>query len=321
MVQSYQSRQPMKKVGWWHFELSVPKDWDIVAQGQSRDVEIFRLADSFSVRLEVSLEKTPFEKAKSVDELLEAFRKNWEKRLGELKKKEGIEAELKHAFKEDIEVYGHRGALWGFRVGGALMMAAVWYCEKSERSISLTFTPRSPDEKDLFLTILRDSKCHFSTAAERALWSTLLFDIHLPQKYRLVAAKFTALSSYCVFEDPEGPEYLLVGYSGLASVVLDRYKKGIREWFEKNILKESMKSLRIEIPKLKYEKENDDMITFKGETFSLLKSKKKMFIGKIWLDKKIDRILTNGVYTSITRREDAVKILEDLFDQMQKVSI
>jgi hypothetical protein len=321
MAQSYQSRQPRKKVGWWHFELSVPKDWDIVAQGQSRDVEIFRLADSSSVRLEVTLEKTPFEKAKSFDELLEAYRKNWEKRLGELKKKEGIEAELKHAFKEDIEVYGHKGALWGFRVGGAPMMAAVWYCEKSERSISLTFTPRSPDEKDLFLAILKDSKCHFSTAAERALWSTLLFDIHLPQRYRLAAAKFTALSSYCVFEDPEGPEYLLVGYSGLASVVLDRFKKGIREWFEKNILKEGMKSLHVEIPRLKYEKESVDMIAFKGETFSLLKSKKKIFVGKIWLDKKIDRILTNGAYFPINRREEAIKILEDLFGQMQNASI
>lgn len=311
----------MKRVGWWHFELNVPRDWDIVAQGQSRDVEVFRLADSASVRLEVSLEKTPFEKAKSVDELLEAYRKNWEKRLREFKKSEGVEAELKHAFKEDIDVYGHRGALWGFRVGGAPMMAAVWYCEKSERSISLTFTPRSPNEKDLFLTILKSSVCHFSSAAERALWSTLLFDIRLPQKYRLVAAKFTALSSYCVFEDPEGLEYLLVGYSGLASVVLDRYKKGLREWFEKNILKESLRSLRAEIPKLKYEKENDDMIKFKGETFSLLKSKRKIFIGKIWLDKRIDRILTNGAYFPINKSEEASKILEDLFDQMRSVSI
>ncbi|MCC6049357.1 MAG: hypothetical protein LM580_01545, partial [Thermofilum sp.] len=72
--------QAQKRVGWWRFEIDVPRDWDIVAQGKSRDAEVFRLADSASVRLEVLLEKTPFEKAKGADELLESYKKSWERR-------------------------------------------------------------------------------------------------------------------------------------------------------------------------------------------------------------------------------------------------
>jgi len=312
---------PTKRIGWWHFEIDVPRDWDIVAQGRSRDAKVFRLADAVSaVRLEVLLEKTPFEKAKSADELLESYRKSWERRLADLKKKEGVEAELKHAFKERIEVRGHEGVLWGFRVGGAPMIAALWYCERSERSIALTFTPRSLDEKILFLTMLKSCKCHYDSASEKALWSTLLFNLRLPQKYDLAAAKFTTLSSFCVFEEPEGGEYLIVGYSGLASVILERFKKGPREWFDKNILKEALKSLRIELPKLKYE-EGEHMIVYKGETFSFIKSRRKILMGRIWLDKRIERILANGVYFPSSKIEEAKELLEDITEQMKITSI
>jgi hypothetical protein len=312
--------QAQKRVGWWRFEIDVPRDWDIVAQGKSRDAEVFRLADSASVRLEVLLEKTPFEKAKGADELLESYKKSWERRLGDLKKREGVEAELKHAFKERVEVCGHKGVLWGFRVGGALMIAALWYCEKSERSVALTFTPRSLDEKDSFLAMLKSCKCHYASASEKALWSLLLFDVRLPQKYDLAAAKFTTLSSFCTFEDPEGGEYLVVGYSGLATAILERYKKGLREWFEKNILKEAFRNLHVEIPKIKYE-ESEDALSYRGETFSFIKSKRKVLIGRIWHDKRIDRILANGVYFPSSKIEEAKELLEELTEQMKIVAL
>jgi len=315
-------RAQTKRIGWWHFEIDVPRDWDIVAQGKTRDTEVFRLADNVSaVRLEVLLEKTPFEKAKSADGLLDSYKRSWEKRLADLKKKEGVEAELKHAFKERVEVCGHEGVLWGFRVGGAPMLAALWYCEKSERSIALTFTPRSPEEKDLFLSMLKSCKCHYTSASEKALWSMLLFNVQLPQKYNLAAAKFTTFSSFCVFEDPEEGEYLVVGYSGVASAVLERYKRGLREWFDKNILKEAIRSLHVEVPKLKYEEEGENALVYRGETFSLIKSKRKILFGRIWLDKRIERVLANGVYFPSSKMEEAKRLIEDLTEQMKIMSI
>lgn len=317
MVQGVQ--QAAKRIGWWHFELDVPRDWDIVAQGKSRDVEVFRLADSARVRLEVSLERLPFEKAKSAEELLEAYKRSWEKRVSELRKKEGVEAELKHAFKEDIEVRGHKGVLWGFRLGGAPMIAAVWYCEKSERSVAVTFMPVSMEEKSWFVAALSSAKCHYAPS-ERALWSTLLFDVRLPLRYKLAAASFTALTSFCVFEDPDASEYLLLGYSGLASVVMARYKKGPREWFEKSVLRESLARLNVSLPRLKYSDEGG-VVSFYGETFSLIKSKKKVFLGKIWLDQRIDRIMVSGIYFPVDRSEEAKNTLQDVTEQMRVVNI
>lgn len=307
----------MKRIGWWHFGLSVPVEWDIAAQGRSQSVHVFRLADgTYSMRLEVSLEKVPFERAKSADELLDAYKKNWMKRLEELKKKEGVETELKHVSKDEMNVRGHRCFLWTFRIGAAPMIAAVWYCEKSERAVSLTFTPRTAGDESLFRGILSSVKCHYDDPGERALWSTLLVDLHLPQVYQLAAAKFASTATYCLFTDAEQEKYLLAGYSGLASFVVGRYRKGLREWFEKEILKDIIKSLRQQPPKVKFTQESDDVVTFSGESFALTRKGKRAFLGRVWHDRKIDRILVAAVLCSAVNVEEAKKVLSDLVNQL-----
>lgn len=307
----------MKRIGWWRFELSAPKDWDIAAQGRSQSVEVFRLADAnYTVRLEASLEKLPFEKAKGAEELLDAYRKNWEKRIEELKKKEGIETSLKHVSKDEITVGGHEGLLWAFRIGGALMMAAVWYCEKSERAISLTFTPKAAGEEGLFHSILGSVKCHYETASERALWSTLLVDLHLPQTFQLVSAKFSATATYCLFADGDLERYLLMGYSGVASFVGRKYKKGLREWFEKEILKDASKSFKNQLPKIKYSHETEDVLSFSGESFSLTKRGRRILVGSIWIDRKIDRMLVASAFYPAYDVEEAKSMLSDLVKQL-----
>ncbi|MCX8180556.1 MAG: hypothetical protein N3E41_04135 [Thermofilaceae archaeon] len=316
MMVSHFSQAKMKNIGWWYFEVPVPEDWDIAAQGKTRDVEVFRLADSYAVRMEVTLEKMPFEKAKTADQLYDAFKKNWERRLAEIRRKEGIEAELKHISKEYVNVKGHRGICWVFRVSNATMIAAVWYCEKSERAITLSYTTRSPDDERIFHSMLKGVKCHYDTASERALWSTLLFDIRIAQKYQLAAAKFTATSSFCLFVEPDSLEYLVVGYSGLASILFNKYRKGLREWFEKEILKDIQKNSQIKLPKIKYEEISATELTFNGETFSLSKTKKKIILGKIWLDKEMDRIIVTGVYFSATKRKESEELLNEIVDQL-----
>ncbi|MEM4679529.1 MAG: hypothetical protein QXL98_01160 [Thermofilaceae archaeon] len=307
----------MKRVGWWHFELMVPTEWDIAAQGGSRSVQVFRLADSaYSVRLEVSLEKVPFEKAKSAEELLDAYRKSWEKKIEELRKKEGIEAELKHVSKDEVSVKGHRILLWAFRIGGAPMMAAVWYCEKSERAVSLTFTPRSGGDEGLFRSILDTVRCHYDSPSERALWSTLLFDLYLPQAFGLVSAKFASTATYCLFTDSEQEKYLLAGYSGLASFTLGRYKKGLKEWFEKEIMKDAIKNFRQQPPKVKFTEESESVITFSGVSFALTRKGRRVFLGRVWHDRKIDRILAAAVLYPALSTEEAKNALNDLVAQL-----
>lgn len=307
----------MKRVGWWRFEVAVPIDWDITAQGRTRSTEVFRLSDSnYTVRLEVLLEKVPFEKAKSSDELLELYKKNWEKRLEELEKKEGVKAELKHVSKGEAAVRGHRALIWTFRVSGAPMLAAVWYCEKSERAVALTFTPRGSGEENLFRSILDSVKCHFDSASERVLWSTLLTNLYLPQTFQLVTAKFAATVTYCLFADDEMERYLLVGYSGLASFILNKYRKGLKEWFEKEILKEVSKSIKQQLPKLKYNEENKNLVFFKGETFSLTKKGKRILIGKTWYDRDAERIFVASVFYPLSSAEEARSFLNDLISQL-----
>lgn len=296
--------------------MPVPEDWDIAAQGKTHDVEIFRLADNFAVRLEVTLERMPFEKAKTADQLYDAFKRNWERRLAEIKKKEGMEAELKHISKEYVNVKGHKGVYWVFRAGSATMITVIWYCEKSERAITMSYTTRSPDDERIFHSMLKGVKCHYDTASEKALWSTLLFDIRIAQKYQLVAAKFTATSSFCLFIEHDSLEYLLVGYSGLASILFNKYKKGLREWFEKEILKDILKNSQIKLPKINYQEKSSTELAFHGETFSLSKTKKKIITGKIWLDKEIDRMIVAGVYFSVTKRKEYEELLNEIVSQM-----
>ncbi|MCC6049236.1 MAG: hypothetical protein LM580_00920 [Thermofilum sp.] len=101
---------------------------------------------------------------------------------------------------------------------------------------------------------------------------------------------------------------------------MERYKKGLREWFEKNILKEAFRNLHVEIPKIKYE-ESEDALSYRGETFSFIKSKRKVLIGRIWHDKRIDRILANGVYFPSSKIEEAKELLEELTEQMKIVAL
>lgn len=307
----------LKQVGWRHFELSVPSEWDIVAEGASGNAEFFRIADSANVRLEITLERVPFEKAKSLNEMLSAYQKAWEERLKELKKKR-VEVEVKHVHKEEVEIAGHNGLLWTFRVAGAPMKAALWYCEKSERAVSLTFTPyKVEEEEELLEKILKSVKCHYASLSERAMWSLLLFNVYMPQEYKLVSAKFTTLSSYCIFSKEKSEEYTIVSYSGLVSMLMDRFKKGAVEWFEKNVIKDFKKITRVDFPKIKYEEVGDKAFKIKGSTFHILKSMKKIFLGNLWYDKNLDRFIGLAVYSKLNREKDANDLLNNLVAQLK----
>ncbi|MEM1508842.1 MAG: hypothetical protein QW291_05820 [Thermofilaceae archaeon] len=307
----------LKPIGWRHFELSVPSGWDIVAEGVSGNVEFFRVADSANVRLEITLERISFEKAKSLNEMLSAYQKMWEERLKELRKKH-MEVEIKHVHKEEIKVASHNGLLWTFRVAGSPMKAVLWYCEKNERAISLTFTPyRVEEDEQLLERILEGVKCHYTSLSEHALWSLLLFNVYIPQEYRLVSAKFTTLSSYCIFSKERTEEYVIIGYSGLASMLTDKFKKGAIGWFEKNIVKDFKKITKVDFPKIKYEEIEDKTFKIKGSTFHILKSMKKIFLGNLWYDKNLDRFIGLAVYSKFNREKDITNLLNNLLEQLK----
>lgn len=305
----------MKRVGWWHFELTVPNDWDIAAQGASHQTEVFSLADKYSVRLEVKLEKVPLRKAKGLEELLEGYQRVWERRLKELAKSSGQQLELKHTHKEEVTICGHRGVFWVFRVARAPMSAAIWYCEWSERVVALTFTPRTIGEETFLRELLPGVKCHYSFSGERALWSTLLYDIHLPQKYRLLLAKFTALSSYCVFCDQEGREYVIVGYSGLTSFIGGKFKGGVKDWFERELLKVSSK-LREQLPRVKFSREGEHAIKVRGVSRVLLRPS-RVAVGRAWYDEKIDRYVAALAHFPAAKEQEAQALLADLVEQLK----
>jgi len=306
----------LKRIGWRHFEFTAPADWDIVAEGSSRGVTFFRVSDKYRPRLEVRWERVPFEKAVGPEEMLKSFKEEWERRLKEYRKK-GVKAELKHMYKEEISVRGHEALLWAFRVGREAALAALWYCEKSERAVTLIYTPERLDEGLPFFRRLLDSfKCHYDSPSEKALWSLLLFNIYLPQSYRLAAARFTAALSYAIFRKPEEYLYLLVGYSGLASAILRRYKRGVREWFEKTLKKEFSSNLRAPLPKLKYEEEDKERLRFRGESFAIPRSRRRIFSGRVWHDRRLDRVLTVAALYELRYEEEAVGVLEDLLKQL-----
>jgi len=306
----------MKRVGWWHFEISVPREWDIVAQGRSESVETFSLADAnYAIRLEVSLEKLPFEKARSAGELLEAYRKLWERRAEELRKRQRIEVQIRHVSKEDVTIGGHKGVLWNFRVDRSPVAAAVWYCERSERAVSLTFFPRSPEEDALFRLMLGSVKCHYETESERALWSLLVASLRLPQFLYLVAAKFAPTATYSLFSDRDSERYLLVSYSGLASFVSGRYKGGAREWFGKEVLNDASKGLRHALPKIKYVQESADELALSGESGALL-ARRRLLLGKLWLDRNVNRYFAALVFYPSDSAEEARALLGDVIAQL-----
>jgi len=307
----------MKRVGWWHFEVCVPREWDIVAQGRSRSTEVFRLADAgYTVRLEVSLERMPLEKAKSVEELLALYRSSWESRLKELERKEGAKAELKHVSKDEVSVLGHKGLLWAFRVSGMPLYAALWYCERSERAVALTFTPKRAGEEELFRSMVESAKCHFQSPEERALWSLLVVSLRLPQHLQLVSAKFAATATYCLFADSEMERYLLIGYSGLVGLTMGRYKKGLRGWFEGEVVRDASKHIKQQLPKLKYREEPGGAIVVEGETFALTRKGKRLFMGRLWHDSAIDRALAAAVFYPLHSAEEARSALNDLVAQL-----
>lgn len=306
----------LKRMGWRHFEFIAPADWDIVAEGSSRGVAFFRVSDKYRPRLEVRWEKVPFEKAVGPEEMLKLFKEEWGRRLKEYRKR-GIEAELKHVYKEEISVRGHGGLTWAFRVGGEAALAALWYCEKSERAVTLVYTPERLDEGlPFFRRLLKSFRCHYDSPGERALWSLLLLDVYLPQSYRLAAARFTAALSYAVFKRPEEYVYLLIGYSGLASAILPRYKRGVRGWFEKTLKKELSSSLRAPLPKLKYGEVERGGLEFRGESFAIPRSKRRVFSGKVWLDERLNRVLAVAAFYELRYEGEAVKVLGDVLRQL-----
>jgi len=307
----------LKRIGWRHFEFAAPLDWDIVAEGSSRGVFFFRVSDKYRPRLEVRWERIPFEKAVGPEEMLKLFKDEWERRLKEYRKR-GVKAELKHVYKEEISVRGHEGLLWAFRVGREAALAALWYCEKSERAVTLVYTPERLDEGlPFFRKLLESFKCHYESPSEKALWSLLLFNIYLPQNYRLSAARFTAALSYAIFKKPEECVYLLVGYSGLASTILRRYKKGVKEWFEKTLKKEFGSGLKVPLPKLKYEEEEDKTkLKFRGESFAIPRSRRRVFSGRVWHDEQLNRVLAVATLYELRYEEEAVRVLGDVLKQL-----
>ncbi|HDD34007.1 MAG TPA: hypothetical protein ENG30_02525 [Thermofilaceae archaeon] len=307
----------LKRIGWRHIEFDAPSDWDVVAEGQSGKTIFFRVSDRYRPRLEVNWERVPFEKAVKPREMMEKYRDAWKRRLSKMEKR-GFKAELKHMYKEDIEVYDHEGLLWAFRVGEERLLAAFWYCEKSERAFTLIYTPERLDEEvGFFKRLLKSFKCHYREG-EKALWSLLLFNIYLPSDLRLVMAKFTAALSLAVFKEPDRPVYLLVGYSGLASMVMKSYKRGIREWFDKTLKKEFGKIVKIPVPKPKY-KELEDRAVFRGESFALPKSRRKVFTGEVWLNKDMNRVFGAAVLYELRYESEALELLESVKHQLSTI--
>ncbi|MEM2795543.1 MAG: hypothetical protein QXY49_06785, partial [Thermofilaceae archaeon] len=143
------------------------------------------------------------------------------------------------------------------------------------------------------------------------------FNVYIPQEYRLVSAKFTTLSSYCIFSKERTEEYVIIGYSGLASMLTDKFKKGAIGWFEKNIVKDFKKITKVDFPKIKYEEIEDKTFKIKGSTFHILKSMKKIFLGNLWYDKNLDRFIGLAVYSKFNREKDITNLLNNLLEQLK----
>ena len=303
-------------MGWRHFEFTVPENWDITMEGQAGKVFYFRVVDPYRPQLEVNWEKIPFEKAMLPEDMLKKYREELDKKLSEFSKK-GVDVKARHVSKEEVKIHGHDGILWIYSIRGDKVAAAFWYCEKSERAVTLVFTPEKLDI-DLVKRILAGFKCHYNPG-EKALWSLLLLNLYLPTDLRLILAKFTTAHSIAVFKRPDEYFYIGIGYSGIANVILAKYRNSAKRWFDKTLRKEISKSIRVQIPSPKY-KEEDGVLSFKGESFAIPSSRKKVFKGQIWLDRRIGRFLVLTAIYEKRYEEEIGEVLSDLKRQLEASS-
>ncbi|MEM2592822.1 MAG: hypothetical protein QXI60_09565, partial [Thermofilaceae archaeon] len=85
---------------------------------------------------------------------------------------------------------------------------------------------------------------------------------------------------------------------------------------EKEILKDAIKNFRQQPPKVKFIQESESVITFSGESFALTRKGKRVFLGRVWHDRKIDRILAAAVLYPALSGEEAKNALNDLVVQL-----
>lgn len=300
-------------MGWRHFEFTAPKNWDVAMEGQAGKVYYFRLVDPYRPQMEVNWEPVPFEKALTPEDMFKRYREELDKKLEKLSKG-GAKLEVHHVSKESVSVYGHEAILWVYSIEREKAAVAFWYCEKSERAVTLVFTPERLDV-DFVKSILAGLKCHYEPG-EKALWTLLIVNLYMPQSLQLAFAKFTTAYSLAVFRKPDEYFYVVIGYSGITDLVMSQYGKSVKKWFEKTLKKELGKSLKVPLPNPKYA-EQDGRLTFRGESFSIPPSRKKVFAGEAWHEERVNRFIVLAAAYEKRDEEQVEELLADVRGQLK----
>ena len=290
--------------GWRHIELLVPKEWNLASEKGSMRKGYFRLEEDIP-RLELLWEKIPFEKAPDHEKILNEYLRSVEKKNKEKK--------LIQVGREEIKINGHPAILYRGRINNMLITISAWYCEKSEKAfLSVIYFKPSDDIKQLTKDIQRSIRCHFPDGY-KILWSTYAVSLRLPKNYYLVDGKFSALFSYVIFKEVKKEIYIVLGYSGVPKHILKKVG-GLKEWYEKFIIKKTLKKI-LKLGKVIYE-EKENIITIKAKTSSLIPFQSKILRGYLWLDEMRERIFSLSSVSPKKLEEESQIILKDLLQQM-----
>ncbi len=262
----------LKQFGWRLFQIRVPEDWEMTAEGGGRGRTYIRLEDEQMVRLEVRWDDISPKKEPNVKKSLDSF-------LNELKERvEKANLKFTRLGLREIEVAGHEGYLYHVRGGGELLGAS-WYCNDSRRLFVVQVHFRTEEYermREIFQSLLESVVCH---GRKWWTWSVYAFRFELPEEYELYNYRLLSMYGRLSFRSKRDVWYVFA-YQGMANVILEeRYNGDLKKWFKDAYLKEALKQYSY------YKLAEEHKLSLKGHEGRRLIFKPRLsFLKKIVLD-------------------------------------